>query len=278
MSGIRGISKRIRRRPAPRQRERTLAAGTHLGLNLVLAGIVFFSPAMVMVLGDRNPRTETDAWLMSSALEASDHSRSGDSSALSAFDERTFLYHVDSRLPRYLPHFQREARRHHIPWTLLAAQAYQESHWNPLAKSPTGVRGIMMLTKSTSSSLGVRSRLDPVQSIRGGAQHFAQLLRRLPPQIKEHDRIWFALAAYNVGRGHVMDARGLAHRLGKDPNRWADLREVLPLLARKEFYRTLRHGYARGWEPVQYVRRIQGYWSLFHHHYQDNPRSLRSKL
>ena len=260
----------IRRRREIRPTRQPLEGSMRLWLNLSLATFIFFSPAMVMVFGDGEPQKDSGVWLASS--------EPGAAPTLTPFDTKVLQRHVDTRLPRYLLVFQQEARRHGIPWKLLAAQAYQESLWNPRAVSPTGVRGIMMLTRVTSASLGIRNRSNPVQSIRGGARHLAHLLRQLPSQVKEPDRTWFALAAYNVGMGHVKDARLLARRLGKDPNRWADLREVLPLLAQKVYYRTLPHRHARGWEPVQYVKRIEAYWDFLDGHYLLNSQPHASQL
>ncbi|MDX1657143.1 MAG: transglycosylase SLT domain-containing protein, partial [Candidatus Competibacteraceae bacterium] len=137
--------------------------------------------------------------------------------------------------------------------------AYQESHWNPRARSPTGVRGLMMLTLATARPLKVSNRLDPAQSVDGGARYLRHLLERLPAEVVKEDRLWFALAAYNVGLGHVLDARTLARRLGRNPNIWSDLKGVLPLLARRQYHRTLEYGYARGSEPVRYVQRIRDF-------------------
>lgn len=174
-------------------------------------------------------------------------------------DTRRFVRSVRKRLPRYRKLFEAAASQHGLAWTLIAAQSYQESRWRPRAKSPTGVRGIMMLTLLTAKELGVENRLDVEQSISGGVRYLAGLRDRLPEEIHEPDRTWIALAAYNVGMGHVYDARRLAERLGKDPNRWADLKTVLPLLAQKRYYKTLKYGYARGDEPVRYVSRIRNF-------------------
>ncbi len=149
-----------------------------------------------------------------------------------------------------------------LDWTLLAALSYQESHWNPRAKSPTGVRGIMMLTLPTAKEVGVKSRLDAAQSIKGGAKYYARIYERLPEEIVEPDRTWVALAAYNVGIGHIHDAQTLAKRQDKDPNSWSVLAEMLPLLSQKRYYRTVKHGYARGSEPVFYVNRVRNYRDL----------------
>jgi membrane-bound lytic murein transglycosylase F len=180
-------------------------------------------------------------------------------STLPAYETQTFLKHITTRLPHYREEFQQAAGKTGIPWVLLAAMSYQESKWNRHAISPTGVRGLMMLTRSTAADLGIQNRLDPKKSIAGGARYLSRLFRRLPATIKTPDRMLLALASYNVGFGHVKDAQLLSRRLGKNPNRWDDLKEVLPLLAKKKYYQDLPHRYARGWEPVQYVKRIREY-------------------
>ena len=177
-------------------------------------------------------------------------------------DTRVFQRKVNKLLPKYKPTFQGAGKKYGIDWTLLAAQAYQESHWNRYARSPTGVRGIMMLTLTTAREVGIESRLNPQQSIYGGTKYLANLRARLPEEITEPDRTWIALAAYNVGMGHIYDARKLAREQGKDPNVWHEFREVLPLLTQKKYYKDLRYGYARGYEPVRYVRRIRNYHDM----------------
>ena len=181
---------------------------------------------------------------------------------LPAFDIQTYLHHIKTRLPRYQQQFMQAAEKHGIPWSLLAAQAYQESHWNRNAMSQTGVRGLMMLTRGTASDLGIKDRLDPQKSIIGGAKYLARLYGQVPAGIQQPDRMFFALAAYNVGMGHITDAQILARRLNKNSDKWDDLKTVLPLLAKKEYYTTLPHRYARGWEPVQYVKRIRAYQKI----------------
>lgn len=163
------------------------------------------------------------------------------------------------RLPKYQKYFKESAVEFGLDWKLIAAQSYQESHWNPRAKSFTGVRGLMMLTRKTARDLGVKNRLDPRQSIYAGTQYLASLHQRIEADVPEPDRTFMALAAYNVGWGHLEDARTLAFRLGKEPNSWSDVRATLPLLRLKKYYRKLPHGYARGAEPVQYVDRIRTY-------------------
>jgi membrane-bound lytic murein transglycosylase F len=174
----------------------------------------------------------------------------------------TFIRHYDHRLTGYQPSFRRAAELTGIDWRLLAAIGYQESHWNPEAVSPTGVRGLMMLTKRTAGALGITDRIDPEQSILGGAMYFRRLKERIPAEIKEPDRTWFALAAYNVGYLHLQDARTIVRLQGGNSNRWVDVKQALPLLAEQKWHSQLPGGYARGWEPVQYVENIRTYYDI----------------
>ncbi len=175
---------------------------------------------------------------------------------------RAFVRHFDARLPEYRDYFLEAETATGIDWRLLAAMGYQESHWNPDAVSPTGVRGIMMLTRSTAAMLGVADRIDPRLSILGGARYFKRVRRKIPERIAEPDRTWLALAAYNVGYGHLEDARILTETAGKNPDRWRDVREHLPLLSQKKWYQRTKRGYARGWEPVYYVDNVRRYYTL----------------
>lgn len=177
-------------------------------------------------------------------------------------DTARFKRRIQNRLPYYRDIFEEAGKEYGIDWKLLAAMAYQESHWDPLARSPTGVRGMMMLTLRTAGQMGIDNRIDIRQSIIGGARYFANLHSRLPDELGEPDRTWIAMAAYNVGMGHIYDARRLAREKGKDPNLWVEFREVLPLLSQPQYYENLRYGYARGTEPVRYVRRIRNYYDI----------------
>ncbi len=173
-----------------------------------------------------------------------------------------FRRDIEEILPKYERDFRTGARRNDIPWRLLAAKAYQESKWNPDAVSPTGVRGIMMLTRSTAERVGVEDRTDPQESIWGGARYFADLLSRVPDEVEGEDRYWFALAAYNMGLGHVYDARTLAERRGLDKNVWVDVKKVLGSLSDEKVYPTLRYGYARGYEARRHVEQVRTYWHV----------------
>jgi len=175
---------------------------------------------------------------------------------------KIFRRHIETRLPRYQALFESAAARYNFDWRLIAAMGYQESHWDPDAVSPTGVRGIMMLTQKTAKDLNIKDRLDPRSSISGGTKYFKQTHQRINKKIPEPDRTWMAMAAYNVGYSHLQDARKITRKLKKDPNRWIDVKQALPLLAKKKWYKQTRYGYARGWEPVQYVENIRSYYDI----------------
>ena len=224
------------------------------------------SLAWVLPPNARRLAAELEKWFAkaddSGLLASLDERYYGHVTIFDYVDTKRYMRRILSRLPRYRETFESAAEKFDISWTLLAAVSYQESHWNPRARSPTGVRGMMMLTLPTARAMGVKNRLDPQQSIMGGARYLARMIERVPDEVHGEDRLWFALAAYNIGYGHLQDARVLAKRLGKDPDRWHSLKTVLPLLSRKKHYRKLKHGYARGSEPVIYVERIRSYLDI----------------
>jgi membrane-bound lytic murein transglycosylase F len=120
----------------------------------------------------------------------------------------------------------------------------------------------MQLTEDTAAMMRAGNRLDPRASIFGGAKYLSRLLDTVPPRIEEPDRTWFAVAAYNVGFGHVEDARILTQQQGRNPDRWDDVRDILPQLSQERWYTRTRRGYARGWEPVRYVDNVQAYLNI----------------
>ena len=172
---------------------------------------------------------------------------------------RGFLRQMQSRLPLYRKWFEEAGAATHEDWRLLAAIGYQESKWDPRASSPTGAKGLMQLTRDTASEADVADPEDPRQSIFGGARYFRQVFEKIPAHVPEPDRTWFALAAYNIGFGHLEDARVLAQKAGRNPDSWQAVREFLPLLAQPRWYTQTQNGYARGWEPVRYVDNVRGY-------------------
>jgi membrane-bound lytic murein transglycosylase F len=175
---------------------------------------------------------------------------------------RNFIRHYESRLPRYRDMFEQAGAEWGVDWRLLAAIGYQESHWRANAVSPTGVRGIMMLTEDTAQYLGLDDRVDPRNSIFGGAQYFARQTERIADEVEEPDRTWMALAAYNVGFYHLKDAQQIAELQGGDRNSWIDVSKALPLKAQRKWYSRVPYGYARGWEPVRCVNNLRAYYNI----------------
>lgn len=173
-------------------------------------------------------------------------------------DSQTFIQAIEKILPDYQTLFEKYELKN-VDWRMLAAIAYQESHWDPLATSPTGVRGLMMLTRSTSEMIGITNRIDPEQSIYGGAAYLEYLLSRIPNEIPEDERIWFALIAYNMGFAHMQDTRLLTKIQGSDPNSWADVKKRLPLLTDRRYYTLTKYGYAKGYQAAKYIENIRRY-------------------
>lgn len=174
----------------------------------------------------------------------------------------SFAKHLQERLPKYEKYFIQYAKNNDLDWKLLAAIGYQESHWNPDAVSPTGVRGLMMLTQNTAKAMGVENRLDPGQSIMGGAKLLSILKEGVSKDVVGRDRTFFALAAYNMGQGHLADVQKIAELNNMNPNAWRDVNQVLPLIAQKKWYTQVRYGYARGLETKQFVRNIRRYYDI----------------
>lgn len=186
----------------------------------------------------------------------------GHISRLTRADREMFLQRIHTILPKYRRLFEEAQENTDVDWRLLAAIGYQESHWDPFATSPTGVRGLMMLTEDTADRMGVSNRLDPRQSILAGARYFVLMRDSLPDDIEEPDRSWLALAAYNVGIGHLADARVLADKQKLDPDSWADVKRTLPLLSRPQYASQLKYGFARGGEPVIFAENIRSYYDI----------------
>lgn len=184
---------------------------------------------------------------------------------LNAFDYvdiRYYLKRIDKKLPKYKKYFVEAAKNSALDARIIAAVSYQESHWNRKARSPTGVRGMMMLTLDTAKRVGVKNRLNAKQSIFGGAKYLKILYESLSNTIKEPDRLWFTLAAYNIGLGHVEDARTITKSQGDNPNSWIDVEKHIPKLSQKKWYKKTKYGFARGHESIEFVKRVRRYYDI----------------
>ena len=177
-------------------------------------------------------------------------------------DSGSLMEKIQTVLPKLRSHFHEAQQLTSIDWRVLAAVGYQESHWDPLATSPTGVRGIMMLTDETADRMGVKNRLDARESIIGGAKYLQLLRDTVPPRIPEPDRTWLALAAYNQGYGHLEDARILTQKMKLNADSWLDVRKAYLKLRDPETHESLKHGFARGDEAVQFVENIRNYTDM----------------
>ncbi len=181
---------------------------------------------------------------------------------LDRFDLKVFHSKVETHLPRYQHLIKTASEKHGFDWRFIAAMIYQESHFNPRARSYTGVRGLMQVTQRTAEEMGISNRMDPEQSIRAGVAYLASLYDRFEDVDSDKDRLLLAVASYNVGYGHVRDAQKIAEEHDLDPHSWSSLVETLPLLRMPEFYRETRFGYARGTEPVRYVKNVMAYYEI----------------
>ncbi|WP_124951334.1 membrane-bound lytic murein transglycosylase MltF [Sulfuriferula thiophila] len=186
----------------------------------------------------------------------------GHADRLEGADVAGFLDKMQSVLPKFRKFFQEGQSITGIDWRLLAAIGYQESHWDPFATSPTGVRGLMMMTSDTADRMGVDDRLNARQSILGGARYLALLVDQMSLKIEEPDRTWMALAAYNQGQGHLEDARILAQRRKLNPSAWCDIKQTMPLLGSSVHNATVKHGFCRGGEAVIFVENIRTYYDI----------------
>ena len=185
----------------------------------------------------------------------------GDIQDFDYVDLKAFHRRVKARLSRYSPFIKAAAKKHGFDWRLISAQIYQESHLNPWAKSRADARGLMQILPSTGKSLGETDLFDPVQNINAGVQHLKNLYEHFD-KVKSEDRLLISLAAYNIGQGHIHDARKLAKKRGLDPNTWDALAKTLPLLKYRKYYKNTTYGFCRGNEPIRYIKQIMIYYDV----------------
>lgn len=178
-------------------------------------------------------------------------------SRLSNFEKQKFQELSLTRFQKYKDDFIEAAEVFNLEWELLAAVAFQESQWNPKARSATQVKGMMMLTLPTAASVGVTNRLDPIQSIYGGAQYLSELGQIVEYGTSSGDKIAFILAAYNLGMTNVTNA---INEITTNPSKltWLELEEHL--ISRKSSMDS--ESYSRGQQTVDFVERVRDYYYL----------------
>ena len=186
----------------------------------------------------------------------------GNAKRLNPLDIKTFLINSNKLLPKYTALFKQAQESTGLDWRLVAAISYQESHWDTFNTSPTNVRGLMMLTEATADRMGVTDRLDPKQSIPAGAKYINLMIETIPDRVPLPDRIYMALAAYNIGYAHVEDARVLAQRLKLNPDSWADVKKTLVMLNNPNYYVDTKYGYCGCGQPVVFVESIRSYHNI----------------
>ena len=173
-----------------------------------------------------------------------------------------FHSHIETRLPHLRSSFEAAGRDTGLSWRMLAALGYQESRWRPAAVSPRGARGVMMLMPLTVTKMGVKNVFSPDENIMAGARYLAYMKERIPKRIRDPDRTWLAMAAYNIGIGHLEDARIVTQMRKKNPDRWADVRNNLPRLSDPAWHSRVKHGYANGRETAQFVERVSQFGAI----------------
>ena len=178
-------------------------------------------------------------------------------SRLSNFEKKKFQELSDTRFKKYKDDFIEAAETFDLEWELLAAVAFQESQWNPKARSATQVKGMMMLTLPTAASVGVTNRLDPIQSIYGGAQYLSELGDIVEYGTSSGDKIAFILAAYNLGMTNVSNA---IDEISSNPSKLTWLELEKHLISRKSSMDSV--DYSRGQQTVDFVERVRDYYYL----------------
>jgi membrane-bound lytic murein transglycosylase F len=187
-----------------------------------------------------------------------------------------FHGHIDSRLPHLRAPFEAAAKETGIGWRMLAALAYQESRWRPAAVSPRGAQGVMMLMPVTAKKMGVTHVFSPDENILGGAKYLAYMKERIPKRITDPDRTWLAIAAYNIGIGHLEDARIITQMRKKNPDRWSDVRANLTRLSDPHWHARVKHGYANGRETLQFVERVTQFAAILETRIPEDPETPES--
>jgi len=187
-------------------------------------------------------------------------------------DERRILRHQAERasqggeLSPYDAIVRRYAEQYGFDWRLIVALMYQESRFDPDAQSFAGARGLMQVLPRTAEQLGFEDDLahDPETGIHAGIRYLAWVRDRFDDELPVRDRMWFTLAAYNAGFGHVNDARRIATEEGLNPNRWfGNVERAMLLLSRPQYARRARFGFCRCTEPVNYVREILNRYNAY---------------
>ena len=190
---------------------------------------------------------------------------------LNNFEQTKFKDLLENRFPKYKAMFEKASEETSIDTDLLAAISFQESQWDPKAKSNMGVRGMMMVTLETAALVGVEKRLNPEQNIMGGAKYLAMLQERNIYGKTTADQLSISLAKYNLGPTNIIN---IAKEIGKEPDEitWPDLENELKNISGEDVNLIDVNGYSRGQQAIDYVNRIKNYYKLLAAHSCTQPK------
>jgi len=190
---------------------------------------------------------------------------------LNNFEQTKFKDLLENRFPKYKAMFEKASEETSIDTDLLAAISFQESQWDPKAKSNMGVRGMMMVTLETAALVGVKKRLNPEQNIMGGAKYLAMLQERNIYGKTTADQLSISLAKYNLGPTNIIN---IAKEIDKEPDEitWPDLESELKNISGEDVNLIDVNGYSRGQQAIDYVNRIKNYYKLLAAHSCTQPK------
>ncbi len=186
------------------------------------------------------------------------------------YDIKMFHKRIYKLLPKYKDIIIKQAEKYSLDWKIIAAVTYQESHFQPFARSYTNVMGLMQVTMNTAQEMGISNRSDPYQSIMAGSKYLHKLYNRFTDIKDNYNRLIFSIASYNIGYYHLRDAQVITELKGLDKNDWHSIKKVLPLLTKQKYYKATKYGYARGFETVNYVTKILTYYDILKQKEENN--------
>jgi membrane-bound lytic murein transglycosylase F len=173
--------------------------------------------------------------------------------------QRDFYSKNSNKISKYDAIIKNNAAKIGWDWRFLCSQAYQESRFDPKAKSWAGAGGLIQLMPATAKEVGVTNSYNPKENVKGGVKYLGKMRDKFDSVTDSVQKIKFTLAAFNCGAGHIFDAMRLAEKNGKDPAIWDNsVEEYILKLADKKYYldEVVRYGFVRGTEPYNYVRDI----------------------
>jgi membrane-bound lytic murein transglycosylase F len=154
--------------------------------------------------------------------------------------------------------FKKYAKKYNFNWLMIASQSFQESRFNPKAKSWVGAMGLMQVMPKTGKMLGFNDLYNPDNGVHAGTKYMKWLKKRFKDSVPAKDKLWFTLASYNAGYGHVLDAIEVAKIMGLNPNKWFNnVAVAMTKLSKRKYRKYTKYGYCKCKEPIAYVSQIK---------------------